>query len=170
MNVWFQSLMVPPNPWIMRMGSPDPNSRYPSVTPLTCAYLTGVELIDTAGTCGTTGHVAVDVTAGTFCGVLVVQPAVYTPAIRTAIRRIIARDCLIFFVMGCIACKAFRFSTGINSLSTFTSNKQFSQEVIQDLNLYLVTGQLPVTGTVIRTGQLPVTGSTGSPDLHCNIG
>jgi hypothetical protein len=38
--------------------------------------------------------------------------------------------------MGCIACKAYRFSTGINSLSTFTSNKQFSQEVIQDLNPY----------------------------------
>jgi hypothetical protein len=38
-----------PNPVIIRMGSPDPNSRYPNVTPLTCAYWTGVALNDTAG-------------------------------------------------------------------------------------------------------------------------
>jgi hypothetical protein len=87
----------------MRRGSPAPNSRYPRETPLTRAYLTGVEWIDTAGTLATTGDVAADGTAGTFCGVLVVQPAVQTAAIRTAIRRITARDCLIFFVMGCMA-------------------------------------------------------------------
>jgi hypothetical protein len=111
---------------------------------LTWAYLTSVELIDITGTCGTTGHVAVGVTAGTFCGVLVVQPAVHTPAIRTAIRRTIARDCLIFFVMECIACKAFRFSMEIKSLSTFTSNKQFSEEAIQDLNPYFIYTQSTV--------------------------
>jgi len=38
MTVSPQSSMVAPKPSIIRRGSPDPNSRYPRVTPFTSPY------------------------------------------------------------------------------------------------------------------------------------
>jgi hypothetical protein len=74
--------MVPLNPQIIRSGSPDPNSRYPILTPFASAYWTGREVTDIAGAGVTTGAAP-----GVLFVVLPVHPAARITEKRTAIAR-----------------------------------------------------------------------------------
>src|SRR5271157_56415 len=82
--------MVPLNPQIIRSGSPDPNSRYPILTPLTSAYWTGMDVTFIAGA---------GVTAGAAVGVLFVVLPVHPAARITEKRMAIARKQEIGFFM-----------------------------------------------------------------------
>src|SRR5208282_1780911 len=82
-NVPFHMLsMVPLNPQINRRGSPDPNCRYPILTPLTSAYWTGIDVTAIEGAGVTEG------VAGMLPAVLPVHPLTSITKRRTAIARI----------------------------------------------------------------------------------